>query len=56
MAGVFGFAKLTEFLVDHGAGLELIFFFAFFIAFAIPVFLKSENPHLRGDYAHKGRR
>lgn len=47
MAGVFGFAKLTEFMVEHGCGLELIFFFSFFIAFAIPVFLKSENPHLK---------
>lgn len=47
MGGVFGFAKLTEFLVEHGCGLELIFFFSFFIAFAIPVFLKSEKPHLR---------
>lgn len=56
MAGVFGFAKLTEFMVDHGCGLELIFFFSFFIMFAIPVFLKSEDPKLRVKDRTRNRR
>lgn len=56
IAGVFGFAKLTEFMVEKGCGLELIFFFATFIAFAIPVFLKSENPQLRHRDKHLKRR
>lgn len=47
MGGIFGFAKLTEYMTDHGAGLELIFFFSAFIAFAIPIFLRSEDPMLR---------
>ena len=46
MTGVFGFAKLTEYMAEHGLGLELIFFFSAFITFAIPVFLKSEDPQL----------
>jgi len=46
MAGVFGFAKLTEYLAEHHMGLELIFFFAFFVALCIPIFIKSERPNL----------
>lgn len=46
IGGVFGIAKLTEFLAGHGMGLELMFFFSAFITFAIPIFIKSENPKL----------
>ena len=46
IGGVYGFAKLTEALVEHGMGLELIVFFSTFILFAIPVFLMAEKPGL----------
>ena len=56
MCGVFGFAKLTEYMAEHGMGLELLFFFSAFIAFAIPVFLKSEDPKLKQKDKHQKRR
>ncbi len=46
IAGVFGFAKITEFMSQHNMGLELVFFFSGFILFAIPVFMRSEKPPL----------
>lgn len=51
--GIFGFAKLTEFLAHHGLGLELICFFAFFVLFAIPVFLRGSDPGLWGESGKK---
>ena len=46
IAGVFGFAKLTEYMMEHNMGLELLFFFSTFVLFAIPVFLIRERPGL----------
>ena len=46
IGGIYGFAKLTEAMVEHGMGLELIVFFSTFILFAIPVFLMAEKPAL----------
>ena len=46
IGGIYGFAKLTEAMVENGMGLELIVFFSTFILFAIPVFLMAEKPGL----------
>ena len=46
IGGIYGFAKLTEAMVENGMGLELIVFFSTFILFAIPVFLMAEQPKL----------
>ena len=46
IGGIYGFAKLTEAMVENHMGLELIMFFSAFILFAIPVFLMAEPPKL----------
>jgi len=43
IAGVFGFAKLTELMFEHGLQLELMFFFSGFIIFAIPIYMRSSQ-------------
>ena len=46
IGGVFGFAKLTEYMMHNGLGIELLFFFSAFVTFAIPVFLIRNKPKL----------
>lgn len=46
MLGVFGFAKLTELMVSHHYGLELMFAFGAFVLTAIPMFVKGERPNI----------
>ncbi|NQZ65911.1 MAG: DUF368 domain-containing protein [Mycoplasmatales bacterium] len=41
LLGIFSIAKLTEYITSNGMGLELIFFFSFFVIFAIPIYLRS---------------
>lgn len=41
VVGVFGIAKATEALASNGMGLELLFFFAAFVIFAIPIYLRT---------------
>ncbi|MCK5807091.1 MAG: DUF368 domain-containing protein [Mycoplasmataceae bacterium] len=52
IGGVFGIAKLTEFVASKGFGLEILFFFSFFVMFAIPIFLKSikRDSHSNKDH------
>ncbi|MCR8613018.1 MAG: DUF368 domain-containing protein [Mycoplasma sp.] len=44
--GVFGFAKLTEFMVNNHYGLELMFLFGSFVLTSIPIFIKGEKPQI----------
>ena len=55
ICGVFGIAKLTEFIASKGFGLELFFFFSFFVMFAIPIFLRSirRNENSNKDILNK---
>ena len=56
IGGVFGIAKLTEFVASQGYGLEILFFFSFFVAFAIPIFLRSIKRNKNSNKAHLSKK
>ncbi|MCK5866988.1 MAG: DUF368 domain-containing protein [Mycoplasmataceae bacterium] len=55
IGGVFGIAKLTEFIASQGFGLEILFFFSSFVAFAIPIFLRSIKRDKNSNKIHLPR-